>query len=206
MWKEFYKLNRHKFLKPILVLWTAMTIFILLLFWISPQSRDKVSLLSVLDLILIYATAITAMVVILSIPVGVYKFWKTRLVFNQPNFEAFFEKHAFKTAFINRETKWSFTEEIKTGIIEGFPVLVKRGSEDPRFIEFQFQVQSEPINKQEYKELEKAFKNDQANFDIGCISKKISRDMPAAKIEKYLTKFASLLTHQKFTRAQQKPG
>jgi hypothetical protein len=198
MWKEFLILNRHKFLKPILVLWIAMTIFILLLFWISPQ-RDKVSLLSVLDLILIYATAITAMVVVISFPAGVYKFWRTRQVFNKPNFQAFFEKHAFKTAFINRETKWSFTEEVKTGIIEGLPVLVKRDSEDPRVLEFQFQVQSDPINRQDYKELENVFKAQEANFDIGHIAKKIRKDMPANEIELFLTKFARLLRNEKFT-------
>lgn len=199
MWREFYRLNRHKFLQPTLVLWAVTATIILLCLWISPKKEESISFLRQIQVASFFATAITAMTIIVSLPVGLFRYYRTRKTWEQPNWTAFFEKHDFRTSLFNRETKWSFTEEVWTGDIEGFEVLVKPNKEDAAFVEFQFSVHSEPINKQQYIEFANVFKSYQASFEIGYLSKKVQKKLPFPEIERSLQEFSTLLRYEKFT-------
>ncbi|MBN8668297.1 MAG: hypothetical protein J0M30_12410 [Chitinophagales bacterium] len=204
MWKEYYNLNKHKPLKPLIIIWATFLLFITILSQVLPARGDKVSISTGFLFGLIFSTFIVVFSITFAFLLGLYNFRRKRIRFNKKNLKSFFDQSNFKNSYIYQETKLRFTEEVKFGVINDIPVIADIIVGDSKFVRFQFLVDSEPIPKKRFKELTEEFKDHNAFFDIGYIFKKISRESSASKIETELKSFSIFLLSENFKPLEDK--
>ncbi|RPD43430.1 hypothetical protein [Paracnuella aquatica] len=78
----------------------------------------------------------------------------------------------FYKAYIGENSKWSFTDEIKEGKLNGFTLRMDMCKEKGRhFIEFEIPVEWKKLDKSEFNRLTERFKQHNAEFRIGSIVK-----------------------------------
>jgi len=86
--------------------------------------------------------------------------------FDQVDKIGFFKTHTGDTS------KWSFTDEIKEGNINGFTLRMDMSKEKgQRFIEFDIPVEWKKLDNGEFNRLTEEFKHYNAEFRIGSIAK-----------------------------------
>ena len=197
MGKEFYRLNKRKLFFTHSVLWIAMFALILVASQLFGRG-NPVTLKTGLQIALIYSTGITAMSLTFSLLTGFYKFRQKRRIFTKKNWEEFFEKKKFETTLINKNSKLSPTEEVKTGTVENFFTVIDISKENSRFIQVKFYVDHAPINEEGFKFLENMLKLHKAGLEIGYVFKNLHQNSSISEINSELTEFCDLLRSESF--------
>ena len=81
------------------------------------------------------------------------------------------ENIGFYKSYIWDTSKWSFTEEIKEGKLNGFTLRMDMSKEKGRhFLEFNIPVEWKKLDKIEFNRLTEKFKQHNAEFRIGSIA------------------------------------
>jgi hypothetical protein len=109
----------------------------------------------------------------------------------------------FYKAYIGDTSKWSFTEEIKEGKLNGFTLRMDMSKEKGRhFLEFDIPVEWKKLDKSEFKRLTANFKQHNAEFRIGSIIKQYDTRQHSfqtvSDLKQNLEIFTLLLRHEGF--------
>jgi len=121
--------------------------------------------------------------------------------FSKPPFDQL-DKIGFLKSFINKKTKWYFTEETKEAIINNFKIKCDITREDSKTIQFKALVNHRQIDKADIKQLERQFKRQDIMFDFEGLIKMYDIKRPtivsAQQLESDLIKFTELLKKEGF--------
>ena len=109
----------------------------------------------------------------------------------------------FYNAYIGDTSKWSFTEEIKEGKLNGFTLRMDMSKKKGRhFLEFDIPVEWKKLDKSEFKRLTANFKQHNAEFRIGSIVKQYDTGQHSFQTVTDLKQdselFTTLLRHEGF--------
>jgi hypothetical protein len=198
----FLELNRQK-LKPVFVrlsltLLGLVSIF-LLAAYLTRNLPNGQLLLSVL-----FATGIAFPILIMLLG---YMIWllnrKARKnAFSKTPFNQI-ESIGFHKSYIGDTSKWSFTDQISEGKLNGFTLRMDISKEKGyQFIEFDIPVEWKKLDKSEFSRLTKKFKQHNAEFRIGSIVKQYdTRQQPfqtVSNLQQDLELFTTLLRQESF--------
>lgn len=75
----------------------------------------------------------------------------------------------------NINSKWHFTQDIFTGMVDDFKVQCIVDNTGPRYIRFRFEVKDWILTRKQYRQLWEDLKKENGVFDINGISKKYHR-------------------------------
>ncbi len=168
----FLKLNRHK-LKPAFVrVSLVLLVLVLLIFLIAffaTGNLPKGQLL--LSIILGTGVGLPIFILLLGYLTWLLNHKARHNAFGKTPFDQI-ENIGFYKAYIGDTSKWSFTDEIRKGKLNGFILQVDLSKEKGRhFIEFDIPLEWKKLDKSEFNRLTEIFKQHNAEFRIGSIAK-----------------------------------
>lgn len=168
--KQFYDLNRHKFR---FLFWATSAVCLALVFVfliigaIVGQFPDLALLM-----IIIFTAGIGSPLFIIALGYLDWLFNRKvrKRAYSKTPFDEL-ENIGFSKAYINVQSKWYFTEEIKAATIDGFTVECDIYRNTPKIVRFKALIKWRHIEKQEFKQLQGSFKQDNIEFDGGGLTK-----------------------------------
>jgi hypothetical protein len=101
---------------------TASAVIWISLFFLS--LTGKPALLILLMWYLILSPALAFILFLLIFAGGYFSFRRQERLFAQKPLSTFFDKYHFQTELMNTDNRWRLTQEIKTGRLESYPVLI----------------------------------------------------------------------------------
>jgi len=81
------------------------------------------------------------------------------------------ERIGFYNAYLDDKSKWSFTDEIKKGQLNGFTLSMDISKEKGHTLEFDIPTEWKKLDKNEYSRLTEKFKQHNVEFRIGSLVK-----------------------------------
>ncbi len=164
----FYKLNRVKIRYAFVATSLTSIGFVLLVLMIAKNLPDK-ELLFVIFLAAGFGFPV--FIIILSY----IKWWYRKNVrlkafsiepFNQ------LQNIGFVDTFLNIETKWHFTEKVKTTLFDGYTLIVDISEKSNKALELEIPVEWKKLDKTSFNNLIDKFNRLNVEFDIGCFKKR----------------------------------
>jgi hypothetical protein len=202
MFSEYVRLNRHKFRFAFLFTWGCFFVLSLIPVVALVREVDGEGFL-VRCLLCLGGTAVLA-VIILSIALlaAFVQFRNNRKTFESEPWKQFFSDHGFGS-LLRDFGKWHFDQEGRLGKVNGFPVRVATESKKLNILRFTFLAEWMHIDKERSRQLERLFKEHDAEFDFGGITKKFAHNTPLSSYEiaTDLSFFSTLLTREGFRPA-----
>jgi hypothetical protein len=198
----FFELNRHKlkpaFLRTSIILLRLVSIVLLIAF-LTGNFPDGQLLLSI---ILVTGVAFPVFILFLGYITWLLNHKARQNAFSKTPFDQI-DNIGFYKAFIDDTSKWSFTDEIKEGNINGFILRMDLSKEKGRhFIELDIPVDWKKLDKSEFNHLTKKFKEYNAELRIGSIAKQYDTRQhtiqTASDLKHDLELFTALLQHEGF--------
>lgn len=120
----------------------------------------------------------------------------SKIPFNQ------IENIGFYKSYIGNGSKWSFTDEIKEGKLNGFTLSMDVSKEKNNTIEFNIPTEWKKLDKSEYNRLIEKFKQHGVEFRIGSLVKQYDTKRPALQtipdLKQDLELFMTLLKQEGF--------
>jgi hypothetical protein len=108
----------------------------------------------------------------------------------------------FRDALLNESSRWSFTEVIKQGRMNGFYLLADVQHDRTRFIEIRALVAWKQLGKEEFKQLQDLFKTHGVEFDMASFVKRYDTKRPPVhsiqELKQDLEQFTALLQQNGF--------
>ncbi len=112
------------------------------------------------------------------------------------------ENIGFYKSYIGDSSKWSFTDEIKEGKLNGFTLRMDVSKEKGHTIEFDIPTEWKKLDKSEYNRLTEKFKQHNVEFRIGSLVKQYDTKRPALQtvsdLKQDLEVFTTLLRQEGF--------
>lgn len=113
------------------------------------------------------------------------------------------ENIGFYKAYLDDNSKWALTEEIKEGKLNGFILRMDLSKEKGyHFIEFNIPVEWKKLEKSEYSRLTEKFKQHNAEFRIGSLVKQYDTRQKSSQtvsdLRQDLERFTTLLRQEGF--------
>ena len=198
----FLELNRHK-LKPFfvrisLILLGVVSIFVLIPYLAGNLPNEQ---------LLLYIILATGIAFPLFIMLLGYLTWQLNHKARQKTFAKTpfnqVDNIAFYKAYIGDTSKWSFTDEIKEGKLNGFTLRMDLSKEKGHhFIEFDIPVEWKRLDKSEFNRLTEKFKQHNAELRIGSIAKQYDTRLitlqTVSALKQDLELFTALLKQEGF--------
>lgn len=133
---------------------------------------------------------------------GIWDLNQRRKAFDKQPFSELMQ-HGFMEQLKKDSSKWSFSEPVLQGVIEGYQILAEVDTQyAPDVIRFQALTKLQVIEKERVKQLSRKFKDDDIELDFKGVTKKISiRDNRIDSITKLLTeltKFIKIVEKENF--------
>jgi len=198
----FLKLNRHKlkpaFLRTSIILLGLVSIALLIAFLTGNLPNGQL----LLSIILVTGLGFSLFILFLGYITWLLNHKARQNAFAKTPFDQI-ENIGFYKAFIDDTSKWSFTDEIKEGKINGFTLRMDMSKEKGyQFIEFDIPVEWKKLDKSEFNRLSNIFKQHNAEFRIGSIAKSYeTRQQPfqtVSDLKQDLELFTTLLRQEGF--------
>lgn len=198
---RFLKLNKHKLRFAFFatsITFLTIVIIILAIGYFNEQFPDIVLLTIVL---LGAGIGFPLFIITLAYLEWLSKRRVRKRAFSKPPFDRL-DKIGFSKSFINEKTKWFFTEESKEVVINDFKIKCDITRNNSKTIQFKALVNHRQIDKDEFKHLERHFKNQDIIFDFEGLIKMYDIKRPtivsAQQLESDLIKFTELLKKENF--------
>lgn len=104
------------------------------------------------------------------------------------------ENIGFYKAYIGDDSKWSFTDEIKQGHINGFTLTMDVSKEKRHTLEFHIPTEWKKLDKNEFSRLTQKFKQKNVEFRIGSLVKQYNTAQPEFRTVSELQQDLELIT------------
>lgn len=199
---KFLELNRQK-LKPVFVrisfIYLGLVSIFLLVAYLTGNLPNGQLLLSI---ILATGIGFPLFIMLLGYLSWLLNHKPRQNVFSKPPFDQI-GNIGFYKAYIGDTSKWTFTDEIKEGKLNGFTLKMDLSKEKGRhFMEFDVPVEWKKLDKSEFNRLTEKFKQYNAEFRIGSLVKQYdTREQAlqtASDLKDDLELFTTLLRQEGF--------
>lgn len=203
MFAEYVRLNRHKFRFAFLFTWGIFFVLGLIPVFALIREVDTEGFL----LRCLFCLGITAVLAVLVLSIGFIaafaEYRKNRKTFESEPWKQFFSTHNFGS-LLRDKGKWYLDQEGRLGKVNGFPIRVATESKELSILRFTFLAEWMHIDKERARELERLFREHNAEFDFGGITKKFPRNthLSSYEIATDLSYFSTLLTREGFRAAE----
>lgn len=202
MFSEYIRLNRHKYRFAFLFTWGCFFVLTLIPMVALIREVDTEGFL-VRCLYCLAGTAVMAVIILsMALFAAFMEFRRNRITFESEPWKKFFSDHNF--APLHRDFgKWQFDQEGRLGKVNGFPVRVATERKELNLLRFTFMSEWMHIDKERSRQLQRLFREHNAEFDFGGITKKFSRNnhLSSYEISTELSYFSTLLTREGFRPA-----
>ena len=197
----FFNLNREKIRFAFVA--TSLTfigfvLLVLIIAYFAKSLPDKELLIAIF---LAAGVGLPIFIITLSYIKWLYRKAVRRKAFSLEPFNQL-ENIGFVNSFSNIETKWDFTEKVKTTLIDGYTLIVDISEESSKNIELKIPVEWKKLDKIKFNELTDKFNRHNIEFGIGCLKKKYKiNGPPFIKIDELkldLEKFIELIKEEGF--------
>ena len=180
--ETFIELNRHKLkfaFVSISLVFSGLVLLIFLIAFLATGNLPNGQLL--LSIILASGIGFPLFIMILG-----YLTWRVNHKARQNAFSKTpfnqIESIGFHKSYIDDMSKWSFTEQIREGKLNGFTLRMDMSKEKGyQFIDFEIPVEWKELDKSEFNRLMEEFKQYNAEFRIGSIVKQYDTRQHALK-------------------------
>lgn len=128
----------------------------------------------------------------------------SKIPFNQ------IENIGFYKSYVDDNSKWSFTDEVKEGKLNGFTLTLDISKEKGHTLEFDIPTNWKKLDKSGYSRLTEKFKQYNIEFRIGSLVKQYDTRLPAlqtvSELKHDLEVFITLLQQEGFEPKHDKAG
>ena len=200
--KEFLKINWWKL--KFAFKWTSIsfTILVLIIFLIGYFKKQVPDIELFLTVIFGASIGMPLFIMVVASLRGAWDLHKRRNAFGKKPFSEL-KNYGFTEALKNENAKWSFSELILKGEIEGFLVRAEVDTQyAPNVIRFQALTVEEVIGKAEVFRLNRKFRSEDIDFDFEGLTKKVAiQDKRYSTIGELMTelrRFIRTLKREKF--------
>ena len=199
---NFLEINKHKLPFAIKAISLILTIIVFSIYIMLVVSGIKYPDLTTLIFVLL-GTSIVFPVFIIG---AAYLEWRHKRkirnkAFKQPPFKDL-AKIGFTNSYLNKNSKWKFTEEIKEVTIDNYLITCDIKRDTPNTILFKALIKHCVIEKERFKTLETKFKQDDIYFDFNGLIKKYnvkkSMNLTIEQVEYDLKQFVMILKREEF--------
>ena len=168
--ETFFQLNRDKlttiFGRLSLILLGVVSVILLLAYLTGNLPNGKL----LLSIILVTAIAFPVFIILLG-----YIGWQANRKARQKAFSKIpfsdIENIGFYKAYLGDNSKWSFTDEIKKGHINGFNLTMDISKEKGHTLNFDISTQWKKLDKNDFSRLTEKFKQHNIEFRMGSLVK-----------------------------------
>jgi hypothetical protein len=168
----FFRLNKRKLGFAFFVISITLLGFVLVLLtiaYISGKTLPETML--ILWIVLFAGVLFPLFIIFLAYLAWEIKRYARQRVFSKPPFNQL-DRLGFKKFLLNKDSKWSFTEEIMEGTINGFSLLLEINDRKRHIIETTIFITFLSMEQEKYKTLVQKFRNLDIDFLVFHFTKR----------------------------------
>lgn len=169
--RQFLNLNRHKLSFAFKGISLTFSTLILAVFLIAYFNGQQANIDTIVFALFLSGIVLPCFIIFISYLAWYYKQRAMRKAFSKPPFDQLNEL-GFSDLLLNEKTKWSFTEEVKAGRVNGFNLIADILYDKSHIIEVRAFTAWKHLDRNEYKRLSIEFKAHNIEFDFGSLVKR----------------------------------
>ena len=167
----FFKLNRQKIKFAFKVASLSLISFVVVVLTIAFFTGGLPDIKLLISILLVAGVGLPTFIVCLSYLKWIAKRTGRRKAFSTVPFDEL-NNIGFVDTFSNLDTKWEFTEIVKSSKIDGYDVVIDISEQHNNCLELKIAVEWKKLDKTTFRIIESKFNQYQIELGIGCLKKR----------------------------------